>query len=169
MEPLGNLVLDFSRSAVVRKSLARDKRNHTLFASLGTIAGALLIVLAVWNGANVADFVFIGVGVLLLLFVVSSADALIGFDVMNPGLRVFEFGLALPWRNRKTAAKGAENVVLFSEISEIQVLGGKQGPNLVVAWKEKRRPRTFLIESKWIPDRQAILQALQGRVAVRER
>lgn len=167
MESLGNLVLDLGRSPAVRESLAREKRNQILFVSLGVIAGVLLIVFAVWNGANLADFVFIGIGVLLLVFVASSVDALIGFDAMNPGLRVFEFGLALPWRNRKAAAVGAENVVLFSEIREIRVLVGKRGPNLIVAWKERRRPQTFLIESKWIPDGEAMLSALQGRVPVR--
>ena len=166
MESLGSLVLDFSHSPVVRKSLAREKKNHILFVVLGAIAGGLLIALALWSGANLADFVFIGVGALLLVFVASSVDALIGFDAMNPGLRVFESGLALPWRTRKVAADGGENVVLFKDIREIRVLGGRQGPNLIVSWKEERRPQTFLIESKWIPDGQALLKALQGRVAV---
>ena len=67
------------------------------------------------------------------------------------------------------AADGGENVVLFKDIREIRVLGGRQGPNLIVSWKEERRPQTFLIESKWIPDGQALLKALQGRVAVLEK
>lgn len=168
MEPLGNLVLDFSRSPKVLESLARERRNHLYFAFLGTLAAVLLIVLAVWNGANLEDFVFIGVGVLLLVFVASSLDALMGFTAANPGLRVFELGLALPWRSRKAAAHGAENVALFREIGEIRVLAGKHGPNLIVAWKDNRRPHSFLIESKWIPDGPAVLKALRGRVPIRE-
>lgn len=168
MDELGDLVLDLSRAPAVCTALAREKRTHLLYVSLGTFAAVLLATLALWDGLNLVDLVFLAVTALLVFFVVSSIDALVGFDAMNPGLRVFEHGLALPWRTRKDAERGRENVALFSEISEIRVLNGKNHPNLIVVWKERRHTQTFLIESKWIPDGPALLQALRNRVPVRE-
>lgn len=168
MPQLGNLVLDFSSNAAVRESLLREKRNHLLYVSLGSFAAAMLLVMVLWDGLNLVDGVFLAVVVLLLVFVASSVDALVGFDAMNPGLRVFELGLALPWRGRKAAARGEENVALYSEIREIRVLRSAAHANLIVAWKAKRRPQSFLIESKWIPDIEAFLHAVRGKVEIRE-
>lgn len=168
MSDLGKLVADFREDASVRQTLAREKREHFLFVSLGAPASGLLMVLIATGGLTPFTWVLLAVTALLVFFVATSVVTLIGFDETLPGLRVFELGMALPWRNRMVASRGEENVALFRDIAEIRILGGNAKPYYVVTWKPERRPRSFILESKWVPNPSAFLRALEGRVAIRQ-
>ncbi len=165
---LGNLLLDFRGDPSVRQALAREKRDNRLYVALGILSASALVLMTLTGGLTAFSWVLLAAAALVLFFVASSTVSLVDFDSTFPGLRVFELGLALPWRSREIVARGDENVALFRDIREIRVVSGKGGADLIVVWKEDRRPRSFLIESKWVPDARALLRVLDEKVPIRE-
>jgi len=162
-------ILDFGRDATVKRALAKERANARLYVILGFTATGVLVGVAISDGIQPFDLLYLVVSALGALFGISALASLVSFEETHPGLKVYASGLALPWRSRLAARKGEENFLPFDEIEEIRFhLRRNRPPRVIVVRRGRGTPKEFEIESKWIPDPSRFAESIRGKVAYRE-
>ena len=161
-------VLDWSGHPAVVRARTREKRRTAVFTGLALVAGSIVVIISLSDGVGPADALYLPVAGLVWLFGVSALASLVAFDRTNPGLKVYVDGLALPWRSLKDARHDRENFLAFQSIAEARLLTSWGEFELAIVRRDGGRPHQFTIESQWIPDRDALLESLRGRVPLRE-
>lgn len=161
-------VIDWTHHPAVVRARGRDRFRTAIYTGLAFSATAIIVAISLLDGLHPIDTLYFAVASLVAFFGASAMSSLIGFEAVNTGLRVYPDGFSLPWRSMEAARRGEENFLPFRLIAEIQPVSTKGRRGLLVVRHGEQKPHEFLIEPEWIPDIEALLDSIRGKVHVRE-